>query len=217
MLAMSVPPYLDAKNNNKTLRSQLQSVVTIIPIYQKYTLSKQAYEFVNDAYSLKDEPTAHIVEFLEEMEEKMPADVLVSTINSDNDSISITMSVSTKEEAADVYQQFCTFESLEYVTIENLTDETTDAGDGLVTFTLVGTYAEPSEEDVEGEEGEIDNSEMQESEETSETGEETSVTTEETTEAGSSDAGNGSTDEESEDVTAEETTEETEETEESDN
>lgn len=233
MLAMSVPPYLDAKNNNKTLRSQLQSVVTIIPIYQKYTLSKQAYEFVNDAYSLKDEPTAHIVEFLEEMEEKMPADVLVSTINSDNDSISITMSVSTKEEAADVYQQFCTFESLEYVTIENLTDETTDAGDGLVTFTLVGTYAEPSEEDVEGEEGEIENSETLESEETSETGEETSVTTGETTEAESSDAGNGSTDEdsddsgdgstdeESEEVTAEETTEETteetEETEESDN
>ncbi len=194
MLAMSLPPYLDASNTNKTLRSQLQSVVSIIPIYQKYTLSKQAYEFVNDAYSQKDEPVAHIVEFLEEMEEKMPADVLVSTINSDNDSISITMSVSTKEEAADVYQQFCTFKSLEYVTIENLTDETTDAGDGLVTFTLVGVYAEKSEEDVEGEEGEIENTEETESVEAAEEGD-VVFSSEDTSAEGSSVSGSGATDE----------------------
>jgi type IV pilus assembly protein PilM len=194
MLAMSLPPYLDASNTNKTLRSQLQSVVSIIPIYQKYTLSKQAYEFVNDAYSQKDEPVAHIVEFLEEMEEKMPADVLVSTINSDNDSISITMSVSTKEEAADVYQQFCTFKSLEYVTIENLTDETTDAGDGLVTFTLVGVYAEKSEEDVEGEEGEIENTEETESVEAAEDGD-VVFSSEDTSAEGSSVSGSGATDE----------------------
>ena len=194
MLAMSLPPYLDASNTNKTLRSQLQSVVSIIPIYQKYTLSKQAYEFVNDAYSQKDEPVAHIVEFLEEMEEKMPADVLVSTINSDNDSISITMSVSTKEEAADVYQQFCTFKSLEYVTIENLTDETTDAGDGLVTFTLVGVYVEKSEEDVEGEEGEIENTEETESVEAAEEGD-VVFSSEDTSAEGSSVSGSGATDE----------------------
>jgi hypothetical protein len=168
--------------------------VSIIPIYQKYTLSKQAYEFVNEAYRLKDEPTAHIVEFLEEMEEKMPADVLVSTINSDNDSISITMSVSTKEEAADVYQQFCTFKSLEYVTIENLTDETTDAGDGLVTFTLVGVYAEKSEEDVEGEEGEIENTEETESVEGTEDGD-VVFSSEDTSAEGSSVSGSGATDE----------------------
>ena len=194
LLAVSLPPYISAGNTNKSLRSQLQSVVTIIPIYQKYTLSKQAYEYVNEAYKLKDEPTAHIVEFLEEMEEKMPADVLVSTINSDNDSISITMSVSTKEEAADVYQQFCTFKSLEYVTIENLTDETTDAGDGLVTFTLVGVYAEKSEEDVEGEEGEIENTEETESVEAAEEGD-VVFSSEDTSAEGSSVSGSGATDE----------------------
>ncbi len=194
LLAVSLPPYISAGNTNKSLRSQLQSVVSIIPIYQKYTLSKQAYEFVNEAYRLKDEPTAHIVEFLEEMEEKMPADILVSTINSDNDSISITMSVSTKEEAADVYQQFCTFKSLEYVTIENLTDETTDAGDGLVTFTLVGVYAEKSEEDVEGEEGEIENTEETESVEAAEDGD-VVFSSEDTSAEGSSVSGSGATDE----------------------
>ncbi|WP_022753025.1 pilus assembly protein PilM [Butyrivibrio fibrisolvens] len=194
LLAVSLPPYISAGNTNKSLRSQLQSVVSIIPIYQKYTLSKQAYEYVNEAYKLKDEPTAHIVEFLEEMEEKMPADVLVSTINSDNDSISITMSVSTKEESADVYQQFCTFKSLEYVTIENLTDETTDAGDGLVTFTLVGVYAEKSEEDVEGEEGEIENTEETESVEGTEDGD-VVFSSEDTSAEGSSVSGSGATDE----------------------
>lgn len=149
MLAVSLPPYISANTSNKTLRSQLQSVVTIIPIYQKYTLSKQAYEFVNEAYSLKDEPTAHIVEFLEEMEEKMPADVLVSAMNGDDTSISITMSVSTKEEAADVYEQFCTFDSLESVTIDNITDETSDSGSGLITFTVVGVYGQNSTDDTQ--------------------------------------------------------------------
>ena len=159
MLAVSLPPYISANTSNKTLRSQLQSVVTIIPIYQKYTLSKQAYEFVNEAYSLKDEPTAHIVEFLEEMEEKMPADVLVSAMNGDDTSISITMSVSTKEEAADVYEQFCTFDSLESVTIDNITDETSDSGSGLITFTVVGVYGQNSTDDTQSTTDESDDTE----------------------------------------------------------
>lgn len=148
LLAVSLPPYISAGNTNKLLRNKLQSVVTIIPIYQKYTLSKQAYEFVNEAYKLKDEPTAHIVEFLEEMEKKMPADVLVSSLNSDNTSVSITMSVGTKEEAADVYEQLCMFESVDSVFIDRITDETSDEGQGYVSFTVVCVYAVPSEEDT---------------------------------------------------------------------
>ena len=148
LLAVSLPPYISAGNTNKSLRSQLQSVVSIIPIYQKYTLSKQAYEFVNEAYRLKDEPTAHIVEFLEEMEEKMPADILVQNISSDNTSVSITMTVGTKEEAADVYEQLCMFESVDSVVIDRISDDTSDEGQGYVTFTAVCVYAERSEEDT---------------------------------------------------------------------
>jgi Tfp pilus assembly PilM family ATPase len=148
LLAVSLPPYISAGNTNKSLRSQLQSVVTIIPIYQKYTLSKQAYEFVNEAYRLKDEPTAHIVEFLEEMEEKMPADILVQNISSDNTSVSIKMTVGTKEEAADVYEQLCMFESVDSVVIDRISDDTSDEGQGYVTFTAVCVYAERSEEDT---------------------------------------------------------------------
>ncbi|SER21528.1 type IV pilus assembly protein PilM [Butyrivibrio fibrisolvens] len=148
LLAVSLPPYISAGNTNKSLRSQLQSVVSIIPIYQKYTLSKQAYEFVNEAYRLKDEPTAHIVEFLEEMEEKMPADILVQNISSDNTSVSITMTVGTKEEAADVYEQLCMFESVDSVVIDRISDDTSDEGQGHVTFTAVCVYAERSEEDT---------------------------------------------------------------------
>ncbi|WP_027215400.1 pilus assembly protein PilM [Butyrivibrio fibrisolvens] len=148
LLAVSLPPYISAGNTNKSLRSQLQSVVSIIPIYQKYTLSKQAYEFVNEAYRLKDEPTAHIVEFLEEMEEKMPADILVQNISSDNTSVSIKMTVGTKEEAADVYEQLCMFESVDSVVIDRISDDTSDEGQGYVTFTAVCVYAERSEEDT---------------------------------------------------------------------
>jgi hypothetical protein len=148
LLAVSLPPYISAGNTNKSLRSQLQSVVSIIPIYQKYTLSKQAYEYVNEAYKLKDEPTAHIVEFLEEMEEKMPADILVQNISSDNTSVSITMTVGTKEEAADVYEQLCMFESVDSVVIDRISDDTSDEGQGYVTFTAVCVYAERSEEDT---------------------------------------------------------------------
>ena len=149
LLAVSLPPYISAGNTNKSLRSQLQSVVSIIPIYQKYTLSKQAYEYVNEAYKLKDEPTAHIVEFLEEMEEKMPADILVQNISSDNTSVSITMTVGTKEEAADVYEQLCMFESVDSVVIDRISDDTSDEGQGYVTFTAVCIYAERTEEDGE--------------------------------------------------------------------
>ena len=148
LLAVSLPPYISAGNTNKSLRNQLQSVVSIIPIYQKYALSKQAYEFVNEAYRLKDEPTAHIVEFLEEMEEKMPADILVQNISSDNTSVSIKMTVGTKEEAADVYEQLCMFESVDSVVIDRISDDTSDDGQGYVTFTAVCVYAERSEEDT---------------------------------------------------------------------
>lgn len=201
LLAVSLPPYISAGNTNKSLRSQLQSVVSIIPIYQKYTLSKQAYEYVNEAYKLKDEPTAHIVEFLEEMEEKMPADILVQNISSDNTSVSITMTVGTKEEAADVYEQLCLFESVDSVVIDRISDDTSDEGQGYVTFTAVCVYAERSEEDT------LDAAETQnDTEDIIPEGNESNDAGQESTGDDSSAASSGSTGDESPDVSGEEET-----------
>ena len=84
-----------------------------------------------------------LVEFLEELEDKLPADVHVVSFTSNLDGIAINMNVSTKGEAAVAIEQLRTFNSLlpNSVTVnsivENIDDET---GVVSVDFAVAAIY-----------------------------------------------------------------------------
>ena len=140
LLVISVPPYLRTQKTNQELESQLQKLAPVVATYQKYTLAKQAEDFLQQAYSQSQGPTAQLTSLIQEMESKMPSDLLVTSFSSDNTTVTIAINVRNKQEAADVIAQFRTFESLENITVTDVTDTASADDAGMVTFTVTGTY-----------------------------------------------------------------------------
>lgn len=140
LLLVSVPPYLIARRTNRSLKTQLTQLAPVVSVYQKYTLAKQSEDFMKQAYSQAQGPTSQLVAFIEEMESKMPSDLLVTAFSSDNTTVTISINVRNKQEAADVIEQFRTFESLSTVTVTDITDTASPDDSGMVTFTVTGIY-----------------------------------------------------------------------------
>lgn len=145
-VALSVTSYLrklEAERQNMELRAQNNSLEAIIPIYNEYTSTLATYKLVQSMYSMTENRNEELVEFLEELEDKLPADVHVVSFTSNLDGIAINMNVSTKGEAAVAIEQLRTFNSLlpDSVTVnsivENIDDET---GVVSVDFAVAAIY-----------------------------------------------------------------------------
>lgn len=145
-VALSVTSILrrmEAERQNMELRAQNSSLEAIIPIYNEYTATLATYNLVQSMYSMTENRNEELVEFLEELEDKLPADVHVVSFTSNLDGIAINMNVSTKSEAAVAIEQLRTFNSLlpNSVTVnsivENIDDET---GVVSVDFSVAAIY-----------------------------------------------------------------------------
>lgn len=135
--------YFAERNKNTMLKTRLRNYAPTLTAYQEYTLAKQAAEYMQNAYDETQLPTVTLVEFIEELERKMPRDAMVTSFIADKEKVTISMTARDKEEAADMIMQMRTFESLSDVSVSGITDsssEVTASGGGNVTFTIVGTY-----------------------------------------------------------------------------
>lgn len=138
LVAIGALGYITERGKNATLKARFRNYSAMLTSYQEYTLSKQAAQYMQDAFDATQLPTGTLVEFIEELEEKMPANLYVSSFIADREKVTVSVTAPTKEEAADAIIQFRTFESLSEVTVSGITDSGT--GGGGVTFTMVGTY-----------------------------------------------------------------------------
>lgn len=143
LTALSVLRFMEAERQNMELKAQNSSLEEIIPIYNEYTATLTAYNLVQSMYRVTENRNEELVEFLEELEDKMPADVHVVSFTSNLDGVAINMNVSTKGEAAVAIEQLRTFNSLwpASVTVnsivENIDDET---GTVSVNFSVAAIY-----------------------------------------------------------------------------
>lgn len=160
LTALSMLRFMEAERQNMELKAQNSSLEEIIPIYNEYTATLTAYNLVQTMYRVTENRNEELVEFLEELEDKMPADVHVVSFTSNLDGVAINMNVSTKGEAAVAIEQLRTFNSLlpASVTVnsivENIDEET---GAVSVNFSVAAIYRsvtdrpeeEAAEEDAE--------------------------------------------------------------------
>ena len=145
-VALSVTSILrrmEAERQNMELRAQNSRLEAIIPIYNEYTATLATYNLVQSMYSMTENRNEELVEFLEELEDKMPADVHVVSFTSNLDGIAINMNVSTKGEAAVAIEQLRTFNSLlpGSVTVNSIVENTDDeTGVVSVDFAVAAIY-----------------------------------------------------------------------------
>lgn len=161
LAVLSILRLMEAQRQNMELKAQNSSLEAIIPIYNEYTATLASYNLVQAMYSATENRNEELVEFLEELEDKLPADVHVVSFTSTLDGVVINMNVSTKSEAAVTIEQLRTFDSLlpASVTVTAIAEDTDEeSGTVSVNFSVAAIYRDvhdrPEEDTTEESTGE---------------------------------------------------------------
>ncbi len=94
-----------------------------------------------------------LVAFIEELEEKMPSEIVVLTLSATQTTVSLNMQVESKTAAADVILQLRTFDSIDVTSVSTISDVKDDAGETTVSFSVTCTYIDKvASDDAEEEE-----------------------------------------------------------------
>lgn len=140
LLGLGVIPYAAEKSQKAKNAKRVEELAEMIPIYQEYIATKNAYNYLNEAYEYTVLPTETLVDFIEEMEQKMPKDMYVTSFAANKEGVSFSVVVNTKQQAADALLQLRTFESLTNININEIIDTNGDGVAGTVTFAVTADY-----------------------------------------------------------------------------
>ena len=156
LVITSVFPYMVAKQTNEHNRNLVDQLRPIEPIYNEYNRIKAENQYLS---SMEDYTWTHngqLVEFIEEMEDKMPSSIKLTSFTSNRDGFTLSVSVKNKKEAAKVITQFRTFNSVADVVVSSVIDSKNEAGVREVTFSLQGAYKDKEQMEFDAIEGEIE-------------------------------------------------------------
>lgn len=123
MVVFSVMPYKEALATNQNLKAQEQKYKEGEVVYNHYTKVTKLYKEVLAAYDLTESNNDNLLNFLGEIEEKMPVDAVVTDFVSDNTSASLTIRAKDMEQAAAIIQIMRKFDSVMDVSIGNVDQE----------------------------------------------------------------------------------------------
>ncbi len=149
LLGVSFMNYTSENKEYDQNVATLNSLTEIKTIYAKYLGTKAAHVDVANLYAITENSNEELVSFIEEMEEKMPADIQVTNFVSDKETVNMSIEVGTKEEMANAVQQLRSFHSLSDVKVLGSQDEISELGVRTVTFTVSGIYKTRAELEAE--------------------------------------------------------------------
>lgn len=129
--AASVVPYEMALTEQKDLKRQEQIYSQAEAVHNQYLGMVELYDMVEYGNLLTQHSNDGILDFLKELEQKMPSDVEMTEFASDDELCVMTMRVADKETAAGVIDMLRGFETLMNVTVENISEESLDDGTEL--------------------------------------------------------------------------------------
>ena len=133
----------ELNNQNK----QKDEMEYIQDIYNAYVDTKSQYDDVTKMNGKTETVSDALADAIEEMEEKFPSGVKVTSLTSNGEGISMDIEVSTKEEAAKILQNLATFDAFRSVTTNGITESTDENGKITVTFSVMCTYVNGTADD----------------------------------------------------------------------
>ncbi|MEA5039940.1 MAG: pilus assembly protein PilM [Clostridiaceae bacterium] len=142
MAVSSFLDYQDALNEQQQVKdeiTQLEPARTLYNTYVDYTAAAEGFQTV---YSDAEKPNAHLLDFIGELEEKMPSQISVLSAVCSNDGVSMNIIVPSKDAAALVIVQLRSFESLADVSVGAISETEGDSGIIQVSFAVNCLYGE---------------------------------------------------------------------------
>lgn len=146
MVAYSIFSNLVLTSDNMTLKARVSDLSYAQNIYDVYNQTKSDYDWtqlLEDASSNKND---EIVNFIDELEQKLPSEAKLVTMSVTTDGVSMTISQGSKDVAADVIAQLRTFDSIMVSNVSTITEEQDETGATKVQFTIDCTYVTASDD-----------------------------------------------------------------------
>lgn len=147
LLALSGVQRIALSHELNTLNKQKDELEYIQDIYNAYVDTKSQYDDVTKMNGKTETVSDALADAIEEMEEKFPSGVKVTSLTSNGEGISMDIEVSTKEEAAKILQNLATFDAFRSVTTNGITESTDESGKITVTFSVMCTYVNGTADD----------------------------------------------------------------------
>jgi len=122
LVFLGYKPYKDALAKEQQLLEDKAKYEKAQETYLAYTNMLTLYDQIKIGDNMTIHTNDNILKFFEELEETLPATVVVENINSDDEQVVITMSVADKETAAGVIANIRAFDSLMNVSVPSITE-----------------------------------------------------------------------------------------------
>lgn len=146
LAAVGILGYRSEQLEQTRLKNQIKELEPIETVYQEYLQTQYTYNKLQFFHDSTVMPNENLVAFLEEMEEKMPASLNVQSFNANLNTVTLSVTVEHKDDAARLIQQFRTFKTIGDVAVASITDSgAVMDGDVIVeepyvSFTVVAAY-----------------------------------------------------------------------------
>lgn len=141
--------YQSAMEEQKRLQGLESTYLPAEQIYQRYLSIQTLYQEVQYGHLMTERPNDNILIFLQELEQKLPADVEITEFSSDDTRAIMNMNVADKDTAAAVILNLRGFESIMLVSVESIQEKVEEIVDEngaegvehrYVTFTVTCDY-----------------------------------------------------------------------------
>lgn len=140
LLLAVVPYYGYLKMGVHKLQKERSEKQYLADEYKEYNQAKTEYEKIENLYQETTTTSEGIGGFIDELEKNMPSDILVRSITSNSESVTMDIRVSSKREAAKVVDELSDFESISDVQVESLEETKSETNQSYVDFMVVCTY-----------------------------------------------------------------------------
>lgn len=141
LAAVSVVPYILLKKENDELNQKITQLSPIVDTYNSYMDTTALYNEVMKMYSMTANRNDGLHSFMEELEQKLPSDAVVTAFTSDGATVTMGFTAGSKEDAENIINCLRSFDSVATISVTAI-NEATDETSGLKTetFTVTCTY-----------------------------------------------------------------------------
>lgn len=130
----------EAENENKYLTNKIAGLEYVDGVYDDYMQVLANYNWAQGVDDAIYSPNNELVAFIEELEEKMPSEIIVFTLNATRSGVSMNIQVESKAAVADVVSQLRTFSSVYVSHLSTITENVDESGKTTVSFDIDLSY-----------------------------------------------------------------------------
>jgi len=137
---IAIKGYRDARIEKTELENEIASLEYTRDVYNTYLQYQSGADALTAFDASIDSPNDELTDFIGELEEKMPAEILVLSATCTRENVSMNITVPSYDEVAVVLVQLRTFESLGDISISSVTETVNESGIKTVSFSVTCSY-----------------------------------------------------------------------------